>query len=59
MVFSGLNQVQIPPLVIKKCEKYREEREKALRIIREKLIKTMNEKAMLIREKANRKNRDV
>ncbi len=42
-----------------KCQKYAEERDKALRIIREKLIKEMSEKAKQIREKAKRKTKDI
>ncbi|CDW74287.1 UNKNOWN [Stylonychia lemnae] len=48
--YQGLKDVQIPPLVIRKCEKYHEDRERVLRIIREKLIKQMGEKARVIRD---------
>ena len=46
-------------MTIRKSERYHDEREKALRIIREKIIKQISEKSRLIRERATRKNKET
>ena len=52
----GLKPVTVPPLVLQKSDLYNQEREKALRILRGKLITQIMEKSRLIKEKATRKN---
>ena len=57
--FSGLKKVIVAPYVEKRLVKISEEREKAMRMLREKIIRQIGEKSRLVREKATRKTKQV